>query len=59
MPIKNPGNDIDAEPFDRDGTATTDPRLYRVAPHVVTTAHPFSADDLRAFVAMGDHMGLE
>jgi hypothetical protein len=41
------------------GSEDGEPRLYEIAPRVVTTAHPFSEDDLRAFIDAGEHTGLE
>lgn len=36
-----------------------EPRLYESAPRVAATAHPFSGDELRAFVTSGEHPGFE
>jgi hypothetical protein len=35
------------------------PRLYEYSARVVTTAHPFNEDDLRAFAAAGEHPGFD
>jgi len=36
-----------------------EPRLYVRSPRVIAAAHPFSEDELNAFVASGEHLGLE
>jgi hypothetical protein len=54
-PISDLSTDIDPVAFDV-GTAD-EPRLYELAPRMVTTAHPFSDDDLRAFLEAGEHTG--
>ena len=53
-------NDIDEVFFDVDVIAgPSAPRLYEHSARVVTTAHPFSEDDLRAFSAAGEHPGFD
>lgn len=54
-------NDIDDIFFDVDSgvVSSTEPRLYERVYRIVTTAHPFTEDDLRAFAAAGEHSGLE
>jgi hypothetical protein len=57
VPTNNLRIRIDNDGLDAD--VLTEPRLYELTPRVVTTAHPFSDDDLLAFVAAGEHTGLE
>jgi hypothetical protein len=54
-------NDIDEIFFDVDADVggRSEPRLYEHSGRVVTTAHPFSEDDLKAFVAAGEHPGFD
>jgi hypothetical protein len=54
-PTSDLSTDIDPVVFNL-GT-TDEPRLYELAPRVVTTAHPFSDEDLRAFLDAGEHTG--
>ena len=54
-------NDIDEMLFDV-GTGIGDepqPRLYERLYRIVTTALPFSDDDLRDFAVAGEHSGME
>ena len=54
-------NGIDEIFFDVDADigGPGEPRLYERPTRVVTTAHPFTEDDLRAFAASGEHTGLD
>jgi len=53
-------NDIDDVFFDVEAVAGPSiPRLYEHSARVVTTAHPFTEDDLRAFADAGEHAGLD
>jgi hypothetical protein len=54
-------NDIDEIFFDVDADigGRSEPRLFERPRRLVTTAHPFSEDDLRAFVAAGEHPGFD
>ena len=45
--------------FDADSAGPAEPLLFQRSTRVVTTAHPFSDDDLRAFAASGEHPGLD
>jgi hypothetical protein len=36
-----------------------EPRLYVRAPRVIASAQPFTEDELREFVAAGEHLGLD
>ena len=53
-------NDIDEIFFDVDTGfgGPGEPRLYERPTRFVTTAHPFTDDDLRAFSESGEHEGL-
>jgi hypothetical protein len=44
---------------DADIGSSGEPRLYQRPTRVVTTAHPFTEDDLRAFAASGEHPGFD
>jgi hypothetical protein len=57
VPIKNLSTEIDHVGLD--AGASTEPLLYELVPRIVTTARPFTEDDLRAFLAAGEHTGLE
>jgi hypothetical protein len=57
VPTRNLQIRVDTDGLDAD--VLTEPHLYQLTARVVTTAHPFSEDDLRAFVAAGEHIGLE
>jgi hypothetical protein len=50
-----------SEIFDVDAETgpVREPLLFERPQRVVTTAHPFSEDDLRAFQSAGEHTGLE
>jgi len=54
-------NGIDEIFFDVDTDigGSGEPRLFERPTRVVTTAHPFTDDDLRAFQASGEHPGLD
>jgi len=54
-------NNIDEIFFDVDADVggAGAPRLYERPTRVVTLAHPFTEDDLRAFAASGEHPGLD
>jgi hypothetical protein len=54
-------SDIDEIFYDVDADVggRGEPRLYERPTRVVTTAHPFTEDDLRAFAASGEHPGLD
>ena len=39
--------------------ARGEPGLYERSVRVVTTAHPFTNDDLLEFASSGEHLGLE
>ncbi|GAB3606598.1 hypothetical protein GCM10027413_20070 [Conyzicola nivalis] len=52
-------NDIDEIVFDADIGSVSEPRLYESPIRFVTTAHPFSDADLRAFQSAGEHTGLD
>lgn len=54
-------NDIDEIFSDIDARAggPTIPLLFEHGGRIVTTAHPFTEDDLNAFRAAGEHTGLE
>jgi len=52
-------SNIDEIFFDVDADVGGEPRLYERPTRVVTTAHPFTEDDLRAFAASGEHPGLD
>jgi hypothetical protein len=58
--IYTSSNDIEAAGFETEPMHVTgEPHLCVVTPRFATTAHPFTEDDLRAFEASGEHLGLE
>jgi hypothetical protein len=60
MAIQLSSSNIIAAGFeDQSDLFASPPQLFVVAPCIVTTAHPFSDEDLRAFEAAGEHPGLD
>ncbi|MCU1543579.1 MAG: hypothetical protein JWM50_1444 [Microbacteriaceae bacterium] len=60
MAIQISSSHIDTAGFETEpGSAECEPQPFLLTPHFTTMAHPFSEDDLRAFIAAGEHAGLE